>query len=57
MADYDLFECGHCGKESVANFEAYVDPYCYECDDWICESCNDGQLCPQIHEGPAMRAT
>ena len=55
MADYDLFDCGHCGKESVANFEAQVDPYCYECDEWLCDDCGKDVLCPQRHEGPAMR--
>ena len=55
VMDVGLFECGHCGYESVADYAAQIDPYCYECDEWICSSCNDGQLCPQIHEGPAMR--
>ena len=55
MPDYDLFDCGHCGKQSVADFDTKVDPYCYECDGWICNACDDGGICPQKHEGAAKR--
>lgn len=53
--DYGIFECGHCGKIDVADFDSQVDPYCYECDAWLCDNCGKDILCPQSHEGPALR--